>query len=369
MQLPGVGPFFWVMCLLHVYGLLGKAAYWPIDSEDEGWLSVQVRAIMRQKKMTGMFREKLEELTLPKRQSLITIIYVFLITAPLSWYLNDLSQTPKDQEQRLLDSYMALWQVQTSIAAVAIPILLFVIELSKDHRASATRSHEILIRDTMIFPATVFSLLGVFRIGVDVAWFANKVVFVFDLVFVLLITLTMAMHAYYRALKLMFSPSTMKRRSMALMKVKMKESLDASIAGRIANRILFEKLSVLNIGFWVLTPDKSDQYLILRTNTIGLLSDIHATRLTEFVNTLPWKTSASEARMIPPESPETEDERCDDEGYKSEAIWIMKKIGEPVLARNDALLRLDKSKFNALDASKLESKMQNIFRILSDDEN
>jgi hypothetical protein len=45
---------------------------------------------------------------------------------------------------RFVAAYTTMWQVQAGIAAVALPVLLFVIELSKDERQAATRSHEVL---------------------------------------------------------------------------------------------------------------------------------------------------------------------------------------------------------------------------------
>jgi uncharacterized membrane protein len=44
--------------------------------------------------------------------------------------------------------FSTLWQVQAELSAAALPILIFVIELSKDQNNLATRSSQVLIRET-----------------------------------------------------------------------------------------------------------------------------------------------------------------------------------------------------------------------------
>jgi hypothetical protein len=71
-----------------------------------------------------------------------------------------------------------LWQVDAAIAAIALPLLLFVIELSKDDKQAVTRSHEVLIRSTSLVFILTLSAAGLLKVGIDALWFPNSLIFV-----------------------------------------------------------------------------------------------------------------------------------------------------------------------------------------------
>ncbi|MFB3886993.1 MAG: hypothetical protein ACE144_17345 [Thermodesulfobacteriota bacterium] len=206
---------------------------------------------IRRRKGPITLEARIRNLALPNLKAIKIISLGFLISIPLSyglclWDPRVLNLGDKD---RVLGAFTTMWQVQASIAAVALPILLFVIELSKDDKQSSMRSHEVLIRKTGVFPIIVFSLAGTFHIGLDIAFFPKESVFLLDFIVVFFLTIIFAVFAYLSALKLLFSPVRMKRTAMAVAKEKMEESLDGSIEIRLANGRLFEKLEQMKGGF------------------------------------------------------------------------------------------------------------------------
>lgn len=347
-------------------GLLGR-------KRGEGWLSEEVHAVMeeaRKRRGPVPFKQKVQKLALPGWRSIKVIVFGLVISFAVSWILciwNPHLLSLKDEE-RLLGIYTTMWQIQAGIAAVALPILLFIIQLSKDEKQTATRSHEVLIRETWIFPIIVFSLAGAFRIGVDIAWFPKEIIFIADFIMVFLLTLVFTVLAYFSALKLLFSPSRMKAKAMAVAREKMNETLDASIKIRIANNRLFAKLEELKIGFWPFRPQRheADQYLVLRAPCIGFLSDIHLARLEDFIRGLPWKEEVI-ATLFENSALEANEGVNAFKIPKREHVWLMKRYGERITSRNDGLIRLDKAAFEDLDPAALEAQLNRIVKIKSID--
>ena len=193
------------------------------------------------------------------------------------------------------------------------------------------------------------------------AWFLHPAVFLFDLLIVLGGTIASTCVAYLIALSRLFSPTLMKARAMSLAREKMSASLDASIRVRLANGRLAEVLAALKVGYWFFSPERDEgrQYAIVRAPALGILADIHLGRLQDFVTGLPWRSElvAGDVSEMPT--------RRRPLGLREpkEHIWILKRYGENLSARNDAIFRLDRSAFDELDVSSLESQLLNIFKI------
>jgi hypothetical protein len=303
-------------------------------------------------------------LAVPRWSLLGTAGLALLVTSAVSWALSlcggrNLVALEGD---RFVAAYTTMWQVQAGIAAVALPVLLFVIELSKDERQAATRTHEVLIRETCIFPIIVFALAGTVRLGIDITWFPYPAVFVADLILVLGGTIVGAAAAYLVALNLLFSPSRMKARAMALAREKMTASLDESIEVRLANNRLSETLARLKVGFWFLSLDRdaTRQYAVLHAPVSGTIADIHLGRLEAFIDGLPWRTRPAAADVAEADVPT---ERPLGLREPDERVWVLKRYGETFGDRNRGLLRLDRSAFEDLDVSSLERHLRDVFRI------
>lgn len=122
----------------------------------------------------------------PSWRAVLVIACAFGISLFISWILAVLApSTFLINEAKLRGYYVAMWQVQGSIAAFALPLVIVVIEFSKDLRHVAGRRPEALIRESWIFPIIVGALFGTLRLGIDVYWFLSEAVFIVDVVFVL----------------------------------------------------------------------------------------------------------------------------------------------------------------------------------------
>jgi hypothetical protein len=263
--------------------------------------------------------------------------------------------------------YSTLWQVQASIASVALPILLFVIQIAKDEQSAAIKSHEVLIRETGIFPIIAAALAGTARVGIDVLWFSKHAVFVSDLLLffgTLLFTIT----AYLTTLRLLFDPSRMRSRSLAVLREKMRESLDLSIAARLGNRFLFERLEQMGVGYWFSPQDRFEDapFLVLRALSTGELEDIHLGRLEDFLQQLPRRTpplTGATAGRVPTVSEVASDIRNPDL-----VVWFMKQYHGRITPTTTGVLRLRRSAFLELDQGALEARLQQCITVRPTDE-
>jgi len=260
-----------------------------------GSLRRAVRSEIRAKRATGgRPLQLIRTLIDPDWKALVIITALFISSIPVSWLLArewPQALTLLTSPSLLTSVYVAMWQVEAGLAAVALPILLFIIELSKDRRQIAIHTHEVLIKETGIFFIILFALAGTARISCDISWFQRDSVFVLDLVSVFFLTLVLTIIAYYRAIQMLFSPSKLKSHAIRVAKEKMNASLDSSIEVRIASNHLARKLEALNVdAFRPLGYSKDkDQYITLKARTAGTVADIDMNLLEEFIHQLPWK--------------------------------------------------------------------------------
>jgi hypothetical protein len=259
-----------------------------------------------------------------------------------------------------------MWQVQAGIAALALPVLLFVIERSRDERQAALHSAEVLGRESWSFPIIGLSFVVVGRMGIDMSWFSeNRLVFLSD-VALFLLTLVAAIFAYYRVLQLILSPSRMRDRSIALAQEKTRSVLMRSVRVRIGNNLLAQRLNTFGVGFWPFGTSRREesQYLVLDVPRPGFFVDIHLGEFERFVGRLPWLSQPAQAGAEPsqptpsPEIPE-------------ESVWLLRRYGDRLTKEHLGLVRLRRESFTDLtDADKLalEARLRSVVQVSGSDE-
>jgi hypothetical protein len=176
-----------------------------------------------------------------------------ILSIPLSLALAELLTAPLglSSHSALGSAYGTMWQVQGAVAAIALPILLFVIQLSGERRDLAARTAEVLIRQSWAFFIIAFSLLGTVRIGVDVAWWGTSAsVFALDLTLIFALTIALALWAYLRVLQLLFRPALLKEKSLDLSRERMSRTQESSIRLRLGNNMLLRGLAAAGIRYW-----------------------------------------------------------------------------------------------------------------------
>jgi hypothetical protein len=258
-----------------------------------------------------------------------------------------------------------MWQVEGAVAAFALPILLFVVESSRNERQAALRSAEVLVRESWSFPIIGFSFVVLGRMGVDLSWFPHRrLVFLSDLLLFLL-TLGGALYAYQIVLRLIFSPSLLTDRARALAQEKMRRVLTRSVKVRVGNNYLFERLAASNVGYWPLPTKKREEadFLIIDAVRHGFLTDVHLEALERFVRSLAWRVPPARPQTVM--TPLSQSQRGAD---SDPSIWLMRRYGESIPAGSLGLLRLKRSSFLDLDERALEAKANAYLHVAETDE-
>jgi hypothetical protein len=263
----------------------------------------------------------------------------------VSWHLG----LPKS----LADLYTTMWQVQAGIAALALPVLLFVVERSRDDPRAVFRSPEILLRDSYAYHILAFSFVVVGHIGLDLAWFGSSPsVVLLDLVLVVL-TLVLAMYAYFKVVQLIMSSSLLRDRSVALAKERLADAAWRTGRRLKGGELLRTEFEDLGMNRWVFeTEDEAEQFTVsIRTNTPKYLDDVHVTTLRRFLNRLPRKTDADAttnqaltATAVPTATTPPEP-----------AIWYLLDYGSLIRPAATPFLRFRRDAFEDLDEATVVS--------------
>jgi hypothetical protein len=125
-----------------------------------GWLSDAINQATAEARPTTSLGKTLG-FDLTRSAPLVVMTLIVLLSAVLalcslalsylSWHLGLPNSTS------LGDVYTTMWQVQAGIAALALPVLLFVVERSRDDPRAVFRSPEILLRDSYAYHILAFS--------------------------------------------------------------------------------------------------------------------------------------------------------------------------------------------------------------------
>lgn len=311
------------------------------------WLSNQVRREMRHRigsQLAGRIRSSLREHSLP------WLLGVFAASIFVSWW-----QDSSQDLSALQATYETLWQVQTGFAGVALPVLLFVIEISKE-RSRVAPTNEVLLRRTYVLPVFVFALLGALRIGVDLAWWPSRAAFLTDLA-ILAVTVLLTARAFSIVVRLLVHPSLLQSHALKLVKEKTVASLRGSIEIRLGNNLMFARLNQMNVGY--MPWRGSNQFLVLRSANIGLFLDLNFRRLESFVKELPSRPGGG--GVISTEGPQPS--TAPGPIPVGTSVSLMKRYREPVQTDNEGLIQIDTRAFGSLDQDSLERRIQKIFRI------
>jgi hypothetical protein len=140
----------------------------------------------------------------------------------------------------LFDWLLVLLQVQAGIAGFALPILVFAIEAARDHELAVARIHEVLLRQTYVFPILAGALIGVLVVAAEAFLLPITEASITTAVTVLVLTLLGTLLAYYRTLRLMASRSEAKRAAHSILRERMSLGVEESALRQAMNGRLVE---------------------------------------------------------------------------------------------------------------------------------
>ncbi|MFL5963980.1 MAG: hypothetical protein ACJ757_13920 [Gaiellaceae bacterium] len=337
-----------------------------IATRKRGWLSEEIDRATKEARPSASIGKTLG-FELPRSTPLLVmevIVASTLVLAACSVGLNFLSwRLGLPIGASLNDLYTTMWQVQAGIAALALPVLLFVVERSRDDPRAAFRSPEILLRDSYAYQIMAFSFIVVGHIGLDLAWFGSSAaVVLFDLVLVAL-TLVLAMYAYFKVVQLLMSSSLLHDRSLALGNERMADA--AWRSGRLlkGGELLRREFETAGVNRWLFqNEDAATQLTIsIKTSEPKYLDDVDLPALRRFLNRLPRKSDvdASTTQTFPTASPTTTPEP---------AIWYLLDYGRLIRPPGVAFLRIRRDAFEDIDEAGITSALNACVHLRASDD-
>jgi hypothetical protein len=269
------------------------------------------------------------------------------------------------QGPALGDLYTAMWQVQAGIAALALPVLLFVVERSRDDPRAVFRSPEVLLRDSYAYHIMAFSFMVVAHIGLDIAWFgSSRTVVLLDLVLVGA-TLLLAMYAYFKVVQLIMSSSLLRDRSIVLAKERL-----ADAAWRTSRRLkgaerLRKEFDAIGVDLWIFEDiDPANQFTVsISTDIPRYIDDVDLTTLRRFLSRLPRQADVDATT----DAVLTADPSTATTPAKPE-VWYLLGYGNQVSPPETPFLRFRRDAFDNLDEASIASVVNACVHLKANDD-
>jgi hypothetical protein len=217
----------------------------------------------------------------------------------------------------------------------------------------------------------MYTLIGSLKFGFDVWGEITPLVFNID-VSIFVINALFILWAYYKALFLMFNRTAMRKKSIALLKEKMAESIDYSADTRVGNNILAKSLEQMGIRYnpWRIGRTDPEDFHIFRTPERGRIIDVNLLLFEEFVEFLDSFRKYAEgevelSRDTVLEGMEQAEKKESLPGRKG--IALRKIFRDLVTERNAEIITLEKRQFEDLDLADLERRLKEVFKIEEED--
>lgn len=197
-----------------------------------------------------------------------------------------------------------LWQVQAAMVAIGFPLLVLFIEFARSKAVLAKSSGEILTHATFIVPGLVFAAGGVVTIGFGSAWLPTDTCLVMMFTLIFIPSVVALLWAYWTALRLFFDQRDLQRRSLSLLKDRLRRSIDHAWTTGLANYLLLESLRTTGAERAILGIDEladDPDWLVVRTGRGGLITDVNARKLREVLDQVAAsRLPPQDSRLTPP---------------------------------------------------------------------
>jgi hypothetical protein len=322
-----------------------------------GWLSEAIDEATANARPAASLGKTLGYFDLPRSSAgvvmaLIVAMWTVLALVSLALsYVGARVGLPTGTSLDNLDTTM--WQVQAGIAALALPVLLFVVERSRDDPRAVFRSPEILLRDSYAYQVLAFSFVVVGHIGLDLAWFGSSpAVVLLDLALVGM-TLLLAVYAYFKVVQLIMSSSLLRDRSIALAKERLADGAWRTGRRLKGQELLRTELERIGLRPWVFeTEDDAAQLTVpIRTDTPRYLDDVDVLTLGAFLESLPRATDsgASTGQGLSPAPASTTP------APPEPSIWYFLDYGSLIRPPATPFLRFRRDAFQGLDDATVTS--------------
>ena len=294
----------------------------------------------------------------PTPVAVVVTVMLTLIAAAVQVLFRSASIQPLP-ESDFATVLTTLWQAHMALAGLALPILVFIIEVARDDASGFAPTSEVLIRRTLAFPIIAFVLLssGVFAVGSY--WLRAKSTYLVGLV-VFGCAVAVTLFAYYRVLSLLFRRSLLKRASKELLKERFTASIDRHARIRIGANVFAKAIADLGIQYSALAKERNDRFLTLDAPRSGYVVDVNVQLLREFLRLLPWKSGIAVRSGVQPAGiPIPSSIHRPD----VPAIGVLRLYGERVYEADRGLVVLRRDAFGELPKRELEERIGRVFMI------
>jgi hypothetical protein len=186
------------------------------------------------------------------------------------------------------ETLATLWQVQAGLVTLGFPLLLLLIQFSRDEGVTALRSSEVLARETNARAAMELSAVGLIAAAVFAAWLHSDGAVIAAILLITVPTVAVLLRSYFVALDLHMDRARLRRKSSDLLQEKLRLSMRDLWQIQRANALLLEGLAPIGGERGYLDPAPDDaQWWSVSAPESGRITDIDLHGLRSLVEELP----------------------------------------------------------------------------------
>ena len=205
----------------------------------------------------------------------ICVAYAALLAGVAAVKPSDVAFWPSLAPADPSDTLSTLWQVQAGLVTLGFPLLLLLIQFSRDEGVTAVRSSEVLARETYAKAAMELSAVGLVAAGVLAAWLHSDRAVVAAILFIIIPTVVVLLRSYFIALDLHMDRARLRRKSGELLREKLRLSMRDLWQVQRANALLLEGLASVGATRAYRDPPPDDlRWWAIPAPSSGRITDI-----------------------------------------------------------------------------------------------
>jgi len=319
-----------------------------------------------QRNIIDKFRSFATQLYYPSFNSLLIVCVLFLPILLFSLFYPSASTLSANTQLRNCIA------IEAGLVSVIFPVVIFIIGLSGNKIETGVKRSEVLLRESYIFPIALFVILSL----LNFIWVRTVCIGIF----VILITGCLSIFTLYRTIRILLNEYAFFQKSIALMKDKVKRSIDLAVEERLGNNILINSIGEgkieLEYSFFSL-KEKKENFYLFKTAKQGIIKDINLEKLNEFAKIVEEESNKNErsfykdkaiisSKITVQNFEETKRKALIEDKEK----YIKKRFRDQIINENEGNVLLCISKKSVRDSQKikkLEDLAKQIFIIRSDD--
>lgn len=186
------------------------------------------------------------------------------------------SRSPED----VPGAFRSLWQVHSAIVALSIPLLILLVEQAHSKTIIATSVGNALMSECRVVLITSFSMGSVILIGLAAVYLTDDSVLLLGLVTSAL-TILFITSGYWRAMRLLLSPTLLRERSVEVAKRRLATSMSDAFVRRWMNVEMIRRLEPWNAANIGLAYPSKDHACVISSSADGIFHDVSLAELVD----------------------------------------------------------------------------------------